>query len=100
MTELDRRGEACTRQQLELAVSRFSEELKRQGKSLEDFCRERRIPLSALERAMRWQLTWDAYLAKSLTEESLQQYFERIAATLTARGSEWRRSCSRLPQMM
>ena len=76
LTELARRGEACTQQQLELAVSRFSEELKRQGKSLDDFCRERRIPLSAQERAMRWQLTWDAYLAKTLTDESLQRYFE------------------------
>jgi parvulin-like peptidyl-prolyl isomerase len=76
LSELERQNEACTRQELELALTRFSEELKRQGKTLEDVYRERRIPKAAFERGMRWRMSWNAYLTKTLTEEHLQRYYE------------------------
>ena len=76
LSELERQNEACTRQELELALTRFSEELKRQGKTLEDVCRERRFPKVAFERGMRWRMSWNAYLNKTLTEEHLQRYYE------------------------
>ena len=73
---LEKRGEACNPQQLDLALARFKDELSRQEKSLEAYCRARGIPVSALVRAMRWQLSWNSYLEKSLTDENLRQYFE------------------------
>jgi parvulin-like peptidyl-prolyl isomerase len=73
---LAKRGEACTPRQLDLAIARFQDELSRQEQSLEAYCRTRGIPLSAFERAMRWQLSWHSYLEKSLTDENLRQYFE------------------------
>jgi parvulin-like peptidyl-prolyl isomerase len=73
---LEKRGEACNQQQLELAIARFKDDLSRQEKSLEEYCRTRGIPVSAFERAMRWQLSWNSYLEKSLTDEALRQYFE------------------------
>lgn len=76
LSELEREREACTQQELDLAIARFSEELKRQGKTLDDLCRARHIPQVAIERGLRWRMSWNAYLAKRLTEEHLQRYFE------------------------
>ena len=76
LASLERRGEACSQQQLDLAIARFKEELVRQEKSLEDYCQSLGIPLPAFERAMRWQLSWERYLQKSLTDENLRSYFE------------------------
>lgn len=76
LSELERQNEACTKQELDLALARFSEELKRQGQTLDDLCRVRHIPLAALERSMRWRISWNAHLANILTEDLLQEYFE------------------------
>ncbi len=76
LASLERRGEACSQQQLDLAIARFKEELARQEKSLEDYCQSLGIPAAAFERAMRWQLSWEQYLQKSLTDENLRSYFE------------------------
>ncbi len=76
LASLERRGEACSQQQLDLAIARFKEELVRQEKSLEDYCQSLGIPVPAFERAIRWQLSWERYLQKSLTDENLRSYFE------------------------
>ena len=76
LASLERQGEACSQQQLDLAIARFKEELVRQEKTLEDYCQSGGISVPAFERAMRWQLSWDRYLQKSLTDENLQRYFE------------------------
>lgn len=76
LSELERQNEACTQQEFELALTRFTEELKRQGQTLDDLCRARHIPRAALERGMRWRISWNAYLARTITEEHLQRYFE------------------------
>jgi parvulin-like peptidyl-prolyl isomerase len=76
LASLERRGEACSQQQLDLATARFKEELVRQEKSLEDYCQSMGIPVPAFERAMRWQLSWERYLQKSLTDENLRSFFE------------------------
>jgi hypothetical protein len=72
---LEKRGEACNQQQLELALSRLQDELKRQDKSLDEFCQSQRTCLPALKRALRWQLSWTSYLEKSVTAQRLQEYF-------------------------
>jgi parvulin-like peptidyl-prolyl isomerase len=80
LSELEKRGEACSQQQLDLAIARFKDELSRQEKSVEEYCRAKGISVSAFERAMRWQLSWNRYLEKSLTDENLQQYFQNHRA--------------------
>ena len=75
LASLERQGAACSQQQLDLAIAQFKEELVRQDKTLEDYCQSMGIPVAAFEQAVRWQLSWDRYLQKSLTEENLQRYF-------------------------
>jgi hypothetical protein len=75
LTALEKRGEACSAQQLDLALARFRDELGRQEKTLEEYCRAQGVPVAGLERTMRWQLSWSSYLQKTLTDAYLQQYF-------------------------
>jgi len=75
LATLQRRGEACNPQQLELAVSRFEDELLRQNKTLDDYCRAEGITVAGFKRAMRWQLSWTQYVEKLVTDERLEQYF-------------------------
>lgn len=75
LATLEKRGEACNQQQLELALSRLQDELKRQDKSLDEFCQSQGTCLPALKRGLRWQLSWASYLDKSLTDQRLQQHF-------------------------
>ena len=74
---LQQRGEACNEQEIDLAMSRLKEELARQEKSIDDYCRAEGIPQPALRQDMRWQLSWKRYVDKYLTDENLQRYFER-----------------------
>ncbi len=72
---LQRRGEACTEQDLNLAMSRLKDQLSRQEQTLEAHYREQGLCMAAVQRALRWQLSWARYLDKTITDESLQRYF-------------------------
>jgi hypothetical protein len=58
LTHLEQLGETCSPRELDLAVSQFQQELRRQDQSLEDHCRARGISVAALLRTLRWQLSW------------------------------------------
>ena len=76
LASLDARGLACAPEQVDLAVSRLTDELARQQKTLDDYCRSLGLDEDALRRTIRWQLTWKAYLEKHLTDENLRRYFD------------------------
>ncbi len=76
LAALQQRGAACSRQELEVAVARFTDQLRRQDQTLDTYCRARGIPVAAWERSMRWELSWRAYLEKALTDENLRQHFD------------------------
>ena len=77
LVQLQKRGEACTEQELEMEMRRLQDELARQEKTLDDYCLSLQIPRSSLRRMLQWQLSWKRCRSKYLTEANLQRYFDR-----------------------
>ncbi len=77
LASLEERGEAASVQEVDLEVRRLSDDLARQEKTLDDYCRAQEIQEPILRQQLRWQLSWKRCLSKYLTDENLQRYFDR-----------------------
>ena len=77
LVQLQQRGEACTQKESEVELHRLEEDLNRQEKSMDDYCRSLDLPLSSVRRMLQWQLSWKRCCEKYLTDENVQRHFER-----------------------
>lgn len=70
-------GQAASANDVELEIRRLERSLERQGLTLDEYCRRARLDDQQLRRTLQWQLSWQRFLDRYLTEENLQRYFER-----------------------
>lgn len=56
-------------------VTDFSNDLRKQGKSLQDFCKETMQTEAQLKRTFRLKLQWANFAASKITEEQVQNYY-------------------------
>jgi parvulin-like peptidyl-prolyl isomerase len=74
---LDRRQLGVNRREVRLAVQRFERRLDQQGVKLADYLERGGVELEDLERRFAWQLGWQRYLDRYLTDENLARFFEQ-----------------------
>jgi parvulin-like peptidyl-prolyl isomerase len=72
---IQRSGEGATGSDVELARDRLKKRLERAGKTLDDYCREQDLDPIELQRLLRWQIGWQAFLDRYLTDDNLRKYF-------------------------
>jgi peptidyl-prolyl cis-trans isomerase SurA len=74
---LSRRGLGLNRQEVRLAVQRFERRLDQQGVELADYLKKGGIQLKDLDRRFAWQLGWQRYLDRYLTDDNLAKFFQQ-----------------------
>ena len=74
---LTRSGQAASARDVDFEIKRLERSLERQGISLVDYCRRQRLNDEQLRESLLWQLSWQRFLDRYLTDENLQRYFER-----------------------
>ncbi len=77
LVQLQRRGEACTEQELDVEWKRLEENLQRQEKTLDDHCRALALSRLSLRRLLQWKLSWQRCRDRYATDENLQRFFQR-----------------------
>lgn len=68
---------AATDDEVNLEVSRISERLKQLEKTLEQFLTENNQSLESLRFNVRWQISWQRYLDRTLNDQVLSMFFDR-----------------------
>jgi parvulin-like peptidyl-prolyl isomerase len=66
----------ATEEEVDAALSQLAAKLKAQGKPLDDFLNEQAATQADLRRQITWNVTWEKFLAKYVTEERLASYFK------------------------
>jgi parvulin-like peptidyl-prolyl isomerase len=77
LAALERRNEGCSEQELDLAMSRLTEQLARQDKSLARYLEETGQDEQTVRRAWRWELTWPRYVSQTVTDDVLRRTYDR-----------------------
>jgi len=67
----------ASRQDVELAIERIEKRLAQQDRKLDDYLEAVGFDEAALRRALAWQLGWQRYLDRHLTDENLQKFFQQ-----------------------
>jgi len=71
-----RRKSGPTAAEVDAALAELETQLDAQGKSIEGFLKERSIGRTDLRRQITWNLTWEKYRAKYVTEKRLRSHFD------------------------
>jgi parvulin-like peptidyl-prolyl isomerase len=71
-----RRKSGATPAEVDAALAKLKSQLKRQGSSLERFLQQQSITEADLRRQLTWNLAWEKYLARYVTEARLQSHFK------------------------
>ena len=71
-----RKKSAPTTTQIEAALVELNSKLKGQGSCLERFLKQRSITEADLRRQITWNLAWEKYLARYVTDAGLQSHFK------------------------
>ena len=66
---------AASNDDIQLAIIRLEKRLKLKQQSLADYLREQNISRAELRHRMDWQISWNRYLNKYLSDTNLQKYF-------------------------
>jgi parvulin-like peptidyl-prolyl isomerase len=74
---LTRTGQAASDQDVEFALAKFEKDLAAREQTLDAHLEELRISPEEFRRTLAWQLSWQRYLDKQLTDENLEKYFQR-----------------------
>lgn len=80
MQLLMRSGEALPATEVTKAMEQVQQQLADQNKSLEDLLKQRKITRQQLQEELAWQMNWQSFLQKNLTDEVLKSYFEKNRA--------------------
>ncbi len=71
-----RRKSGATAAEVHAALAELKSQLKRQGSTLERFLKQRSIAEADLRRQITWNLAWEKYLARYVTDTQLQSHFK------------------------
>ncbi len=67
----------ANRQEVRLAIRRLEERLGQQGVTLADYLQQGGIDEGGLETRFAWQIGWQRYLKRYLTDENLSKFFDK-----------------------
>jgi parvulin-like peptidyl-prolyl isomerase len=70
-------GQAASPQDVELVMARLQKKLDNEGIKLADFLQQQGQSEAQFRDQQLWELSWQRYLDKYLTEATLQKYFEK-----------------------
>jgi peptidyl-prolyl cis-trans isomerase SurA len=74
---LVRQNEAASTADIDLALAKLEKQVTDQGAALADHYQRLGITRDQVRQTLLWQLSWQAYLNKHLTDENLARFFER-----------------------
>jgi parvulin-like peptidyl-prolyl isomerase len=74
---LEGNGQRAAKSELDLAVQRLERELQQRGRSLADYCRDLRLNEQDLRAILDWQIAWQRFLDRYLTDENVQRFFQQ-----------------------
>jgi parvulin-like peptidyl-prolyl isomerase len=74
---LERSGQAASEQDVDFSLAQLEKDLQSQDLTLKQHLAQVKLTDEDLRRSLSWKLSWNKYLAKYLTEENLQKYFDR-----------------------
>lgn len=77
---LERQQLSVPRAKVEADLQSWDQRLRELGTSLEEFRQTSGISRESLFQFRHWELSWQSYLDRRLTEESLQKYFQQFQA--------------------
>jgi parvulin-like peptidyl-prolyl isomerase len=66
---------AASNDDIQLAIIRLEKRLKLKQQSLDDYLREQGISRGELNHRIDWQISWNRYLNKYMSDANLQKYF-------------------------
>jgi parvulin-like peptidyl-prolyl isomerase len=75
LAALERTGRAASRSDVDFELTRRTEELKSQGRTLAEFLEKEKRTLDDYRREILWQLSWNRYLNEYLTDANLEKFF-------------------------
>ena len=75
----------ATPDEVQLAVARLEKQLQRRDMPLAEYLAQQRLTPARLRDRLAWQIGWPRYLDRYLTEENLQNWFERHRAQFDGR---------------
>ena len=71
-----RNHEAATEAQIDAALADLKAKLKSQRRTLEDFLKDQSSTPSDLRRQLAWNIVWEKYVARYVTPERSERYFQ------------------------
>ena len=77
---LERQQLSVPRAKVEADLQSWDQRLRELGTSLDEFRQTSGISRESLFQFRHWELSWQSYLDRRLTEESLQKYFQQFQA--------------------
>jgi parvulin-like peptidyl-prolyl isomerase len=69
--------QAAQPDEIERAVRQLQEQLTDRGRSLTEYLKEQKLDEVGWRRAIAWQIGWQRYIDKQLTDKNLEKYFEQ-----------------------
>ena len=71
-----RTGSAATAAEIDAALAELKARLDSQHRSIDDFLKARQITEDDLRRQLAWNVVWEKYLARYVTEKRMEAYFQ------------------------
>ena len=70
-------NQGANSQDVDLLIARLQKKLDNEGLKLADFLKQQNLTLAEFRDQQQWELSWQKYLDKYLTETALQKYFDK-----------------------
>jgi parvulin-like peptidyl-prolyl isomerase len=70
-------GRAASDSVVERALGLHRDQFEQRGESFDDYLNHNGVPIESYRRRIAWELSWAAYKEAMLTDENLEQFFER-----------------------
>ncbi len=77
LSYLQERGSSASDQDLQLEIERIEKSLATQNLTLDDYLQKSGLSGAELQHALRWQMSWEKYLDRYLSDKNLETYFEK-----------------------
>lgn len=74
---LRKRELAASKDDVDFAVERLRAEQSKSGRDWDSYLRQQRLTDSQLRDRLTWQISWQRYLERYLTDDNLARYFEK-----------------------
>ncbi len=68
--------------EVDLRISRLREQLQTREITLEQYLQDNQQTMHGLRFELHWQISWDRYLQRTLSDEVLQKYFPKTPSTI------------------